>query len=466
MTPGLREALARLETNAKSWLGLGRRGGLRPTRVMVEHLETALVEARAALAASEPTPASDEPPWDDRPPAPHTLLDYAEELTIAVNADGPDVPMLVEGVIERMRQAASEGAGEGLDAAKRAELIAFHGQQCNRVVNGYCGTGRCLKRGGYSGAGSVDYNAATCEAWETIQALAAPAPPAAQPPPAEPERRNAEATMDALADELEADLSPAPPASDDGEGARYVVRENPAPPPVGPSPWAPWQVVSTDHPTETLVMCGCWWEGAARKIADALNAASAAAPPPEPAAPSPSCLLGRVEMPGKHCRIALDPECEGFLEIRIGGDHSSGPGVGSYLEPAQARWLAEKCLLWLGSSVAEIEAQEAAPPRDLLERVVRDSGPALVESRSELAGWLGRHRSSAPPEDRWRARADDLSALLDKVLFEWEGMLVILRFTSRERWQKVVGGHRDRYVEIITSPLPPPPAGTEGGEDA
>lgn len=44
-------------------------------------------------------------------------------------------------------------------------------EQCNRYVNGQCQTRRCLVRGGYEGAGSVDYEVATCEYHEAVQAV-------------------------------------------------------------------------------------------------------------------------------------------------------------------------------------------------------------------------------------------------------------------------------------------------------
>lgn len=44
-------------------------------------------------------------------------------------------------------------------------------EECGRLKNGQCMTRCCLVRGGYTGAGAVDYDAATCEAYEVSQAL-------------------------------------------------------------------------------------------------------------------------------------------------------------------------------------------------------------------------------------------------------------------------------------------------------
>lgn len=46
-------------------------------------------------------------------------------------------------------------------------------EQCNRYANGQCQTRRCLVRGGYAGAGSVDYGAATCQNHEAVCAIEA-----------------------------------------------------------------------------------------------------------------------------------------------------------------------------------------------------------------------------------------------------------------------------------------------------
>lgn len=46
--------------------------------------------------------------------------------------------------------------------------------QCNRYVNGFCSTTRCLVRGGYSGEGPIGDVTPTCEEHETALILRAP----------------------------------------------------------------------------------------------------------------------------------------------------------------------------------------------------------------------------------------------------------------------------------------------------
>ena len=48
-------------------------------------------------------------------------------------------------------------------------LAEYNERQCNRYVNGFCSTHRCMKRGGFVAGG--DMNVATCEEHEIAQAL-------------------------------------------------------------------------------------------------------------------------------------------------------------------------------------------------------------------------------------------------------------------------------------------------------
>mgnify|MGYP001616204365 CR=1 FL=1 len=43
--------------------------------------------------------------------------------------------------------------------------------QCERYVNGYCGTLACLRRGGYKGELPIDFNKSTCEPHEIFEEL-------------------------------------------------------------------------------------------------------------------------------------------------------------------------------------------------------------------------------------------------------------------------------------------------------
>ena len=62
-----------------------------------------------------------------------------------------------------------------------AQLVEYHSKHCNRLVNGKCGTRRCLIRGGWNADYSVyeratfpvpdSYEHASCEAFETVSAL-------------------------------------------------------------------------------------------------------------------------------------------------------------------------------------------------------------------------------------------------------------------------------------------------------
>lgn len=85
---------------------------------------------------------------------------------------GPGMAWAVEGKAEIESLAAQpQPAGEHREVAP--DVVTWLKGQCGRYLNGQCMTRRCLVRGGYTDAGSVDYDAATCEPHEIVQALAA-----------------------------------------------------------------------------------------------------------------------------------------------------------------------------------------------------------------------------------------------------------------------------------------------------
>lgn len=62
------------------------------------------------------------------------------------------------------------------EAVELLELATHWEKSCNRYVNGYCSTLRCLRRGGYEiNSGPCDHAIATCEEHETAIALRAAA---------------------------------------------------------------------------------------------------------------------------------------------------------------------------------------------------------------------------------------------------------------------------------------------------
>lgn len=52
-------------------------------------------------------------------------------------------------------------------------LIRHHSADCSKLIFGRCSTRRCMVRGGWKAGDSVMFDASTCEALETVNALTA-----------------------------------------------------------------------------------------------------------------------------------------------------------------------------------------------------------------------------------------------------------------------------------------------------